>query len=136
MAEWIDYTSLGTTRWTFRTFHLNLGFYVEWGAETIREKPGGWGWQRRGTPRPFSLEVHDGLGHVADIGRLNPLVTIETGFNKIWVVFGWMGTSVEVYPEPTQMFDPRLIVDVVMSFRHRGHGYQLSHQDGLKLVDP
>jgi hypothetical protein len=58
MAEHVDYTSLHTTRWTFRTFNVNVGIYVEWGAESIREKPGGfWGWERRGAPRPFTLEL-------------------------------------------------------------------------------
>ncbi|MEV6306563.1 hypothetical protein AB0M02_44655 [Actinoplanes sp. NPDC051861] len=137
MAEMVDHTSFGTTKWTFRTFHMNLGFYVEWGAETIREKPGGWGWQRAGTPRPFTLQMINGAGDIADAATLNPLVTVERGFNKIWVVFGWMGSPGPgdgVYPQPIQPFDPRLITDVVMNFRHRGHGYRLSHVDGLSIV--
>lgn len=36
MAEHVDYTSLGTTRWTFRTLHLDtLPFYLDWGAEGL-----------------------------------------------------------------------------------------------------
>jgi hypothetical protein len=142
MAEHVDLTSQDTTRWTFRTFNLNLGVYVEWGAETIREKKGGlWGWERRGTARPFTLYfVYPGL-NPGDPNRVfsenelrslsidpGPLNTVERGYKKTWVF---------AVSSPAQTdFHESLIIDVIMAFRHRGHGYTLSHQDGLTLVDP
>ena len=134
--EHVDLTSQGTTKWTFRTFNLNLLGYVEWGAESIREKQGGiWGWERRGTARPFTLSFvyRNGVLSESELRAQSvgpgPLNTFERGYRKVWV-FAW-GAA-----DPGLEFHESFILDVIMSFRHRGHGYTLSHKDGLTLVDP
>jgi hypothetical protein len=145
MAEHVDYTSLGTTRWTFRTNHLDLGYYVEWSAESIREKRGGfWGWTRKGEPRAFSFIIINGGGDRLDVGTSNgAIVTVEPGFLKANWVFAFAGYSIPPGsglppgpPSPAVPFDPRLVTDVQMRFRHRGHGYLLDHSAGLKMIDP
>jgi hypothetical protein len=120
-----------------RTLHLDtLPFYLEWGAESIREKRGGlWGWERKSESRDFSLEFYFG-DEVFYPDELNAFTTIEPGFAKVWVVFGWVGSHPDVYPDHLTFLDPRFITNVVMYFRHRCHGCRLSHLGGLSIPDP
>jgi hypothetical protein len=93
------------------------------------------GWERNGEPRDFSLEFYFG-DEVFYPDELNAFTTIEPGFAKVWVVFGWVGSHPDVYPDPLTFLDPRFITNVVVYFRHRGHGCRLSHLGGLSIPDP